>query len=141
MDKIWAERKFIDTWSINHFLFGATLPLILQKIGFEFWSSFLIAVILFIFWEAIEKFTHESESGYNGIFDIILATVGFVSFWQVHNKISLLLVIVIFSILETFGYGRRVFKSLNKKSRMLGLLWIFVVLVYLIFYIFALRSL
>jgi L-asparagine transporter-like permease len=141
MDKIWLERKFIDTWSLNHFLFGASLPLVMQKFGFNFWPSFLGAIAIFILWEIIEIFTHEHEEKYNGLFDVIVAMIGFLCFWLVQNVWALLLVIFTFSALEVFGYGVRIASRFERWRKMISVICILTTLAYLIFYVFALKSL
>jgi len=138
MDKIWLEKDLIDTWSLNHFLFGATLPLIFHKLSFGFSQSLIYAVIIFLLWEVIEVFADENEKKYNWLFDVILATAGFLCLWFVYVIPAFWAIILVFTTLEIFGYATRIL--IDKKHKIFSAGCIATVLVYLLIYVFIIKS-
>lgn len=75
----WKEGKYIDAWSIVHFLSGLFLGFILNALGFSIFEGFLIAALLVILWEIIEPHIWPKwhETWQNQIVDIIIGLIGY----------------------------------------------------------------
>lgn len=75
----WREGKYIDAWSIVHFLSGLLLGFILNALGFSIFEGFLIAAVLVILWEIVEPRIWPGwyETRQNQIVDIIIGLIGY----------------------------------------------------------------
>lgn len=75
----WKEGKYIDAWSIVHFISGLLLGFILNALGFSIFEGFLIAAFLVILWEIIEPFIWKGwhETWQNRVVDIIIGLIGY----------------------------------------------------------------
>ncbi len=74
---IWREGKWIDLWSVVHFLSGASLGFAIHFLGFDGLSAAVIALLLMIvyeFWEAAVKI---KEYGSNRFADVIIGMASF----------------------------------------------------------------
>ncbi|MEK7187175.1 MAG: hypothetical protein AAB690_01290 [Patescibacteria group bacterium] len=98
---VWKHGKYIDLWSVVHFLSGALLASFFFYLGLDlFWSSTFTLVIL-LGWEFFESVLGILETTSNVVVDIIIGLVGFLLFARFHyfeswafdwrNFISLLL--------------------------------------------------
>lgn len=76
---IWREGKWLDLWSVVHFLSGLSVALGLSVFGFGLWPTFIIATLLFIayeMWEAMEKI---EETPQNRFMDVVVGQVSFLT--------------------------------------------------------------
>lgn len=75
----WGEGEHIDAWSVIHFLTGWIIGIILNILGFDFWSGFPVALILLILWEFIEPkiWPGWDETKKNQILDVIIGMLGY----------------------------------------------------------------
>jgi hypothetical protein len=73
----WRERKFIDLWSLVHFLGGFAIGGILILLDFEPYIAGAIAAALFAGWEIFEILAKIHEHGSNRISDIVIDYSGF----------------------------------------------------------------
>jgi hypothetical protein len=74
---IWKHGKYLDLWSLIHFLSGFILCGLLYYLGFSFFWAFMYSALLLILWEVFEFFIKIIEPSVNVVMDIIFGLVGF----------------------------------------------------------------
>ncbi len=74
---IWKHGKYMDTWSIVHFLSGFLLAEIFYKFGYTFLSALLISTVLLLMWEGFEWLIKIIEPSANVYMDIVFGLLGF----------------------------------------------------------------
>lgn len=136
MKNIWQENKYIDLWSLNHFLFGASLAGVAWYFKISFVLAILISVAMFMAWEFIEYYTKVGESQINQIADIIIASIGFFIFYFIQTQFLLLMVIMMFLILETWGYLYKFIEKQGESPRYMPIICIIAVFLYVVWYAF-----
>ncbi len=75
---IWREGKWLDLWSVVHFLTGISTGLGFSILGFDFLPSVIIAFLAFTayeFWEARVKIR---ETPQNRVMDVVVGLASFV---------------------------------------------------------------
>ncbi len=75
--KIWVKKKYLDCWSINHFLSGCILAAISSIIQLSLLKSAVIVLVLLIFYELFEISRKIREPIINRTFDVIVGMFGF----------------------------------------------------------------
>ncbi|OGE85058.1 MAG: hypothetical protein A3J48_04425 [Candidatus Doudnabacteria bacterium RIFCSPHIGHO2_02_FULL_46_11] len=107
---IWAEGKFIDLWSLNHFLFGFITGFFFFQY-FPIAESFLTAALLFTAWELFEVTVRAGEYWTNQVMDIIIGLIGLLFSYNVYvvlnmpvENIAPLTFVILFLFLEIWGY-------------------------------------
>ena len=133
---IWQENKYIDLWSLNHFLFGASLAGVAWYFKISFILAILISVAMFMAWEFIEYYTKVGESQINQISDIVIASIGFFVFYFIQTPLLLLIVITIFLILETWGYLYKFIEKQRESPKYMPIICIIAVFMYVVWYAF-----
>jgi hypothetical protein len=73
--------KYINLWTVNHFLSGVVVVGWVLKLGFNVWLAFLVYFILAIAWEIVEFYLGEFEVLGNKIMDVMSGLIGF---WLVY---------------------------------------------------------
>lgn len=73
----WGEGVLLDRWVFVHFVWGAMLAALLRMIGLSKKTSYLIALVLMLGWEAAEWILGTTSQLANGLFDVLLASAGF----------------------------------------------------------------
>ncbi|MFA6136288.1 MAG: hypothetical protein WC705_02935 [Candidatus Paceibacterota bacterium] len=136
MNKVWIERRYVDTWSINHFLFGASLAVIFKTLGISFVIGLIYALAIFIIWEIIELVASANETSTNEVLDIVSETLGFIILWQIENMWLYIGLILIYVFLETWGYVTKSIMTVHKLKRVLYIIYIPLVLIYSVFYLY-----
>jgi len=76
--RLWKNGKYVDLWSVVHFVAGMVLWYSVAFTGFSFFSCFIFAFILMVLWEFCEWLCKIQESIYNKITDIIIGLIGFI---------------------------------------------------------------
>lgn len=74
---IWKHGKYIDLWSVVHFLSGFVLAGLWYVFGFGFIPAIVGSIFLLLLWEIVEEVTKIIEPSINVIFDIITGFLGF----------------------------------------------------------------
>lgn len=74
---IWKHGKYVDTWSIIHFLSGFLLCSIFYVLGYEFMPAMLLSIVLLLVWEVFEWSLTILEPSVNVMMDIIIGLAGF----------------------------------------------------------------
>ena len=73
----WKHGKYVDSWSIVHFLWGIILAAALYRFGVEFIFALIISLVLLITWELIEWFINVIEPRANVLVDLAIGIAGF----------------------------------------------------------------
>jgi hypothetical protein len=74
---IWSHGKYVDMWSLIHFLSG----IMISGIAFLFlqpFSSFVFVFVVAVLWEVFEAMVGIGEDIANYVTDIVIAVVGYV---------------------------------------------------------------
>jgi hypothetical protein len=85
---LWREGKFVDLWSLVHFVGGFALGAILVFLEVEPYIASAIGVALFVGWEFVEFLVKIHEHGSNRLSDLVFDYAGFflaqlyVLYWQ-----------------------------------------------------------
>ncbi len=74
---IWKHGKYLDTWSLVHFLSGVLIADGLYGMGYSFLASLLISVVAITIWEIYEWVTGIIEPGANVLVDLLVGGAGF----------------------------------------------------------------
>lgn len=134
MKNIWQENKYIDLWSLNHFLAGASFAGVAWFFKVPFIVAVCICIILFILWEYIEYYTKVGEPKTNQISDVVVATIGFFISYFIQTPIILSVVITLFLILETWGYLHKFIEKQGESPKYMPIICIIVAGVYVFLY-------
>ena len=73
----WKHGKYIDLWSIVHFLSGTLVASLAYWLELPFFWATVIAIVGVLGWEFVEAATRIIESKTNVIMDIIIGLAGF----------------------------------------------------------------
>lgn len=90
--RIWAERKYLDFWSVIHLVDGMVLGGVVLLVGLGFWWGFLVSFVIFVIWELVEP----PEHFWNKILDVVVSSFGFVFFYFLIGEISFWFYVVVF---------------------------------------------
>lgn len=74
---IWKHGKFIDLWSLVHFLSGYLLGDLFYLLGSSFVWSLVFSLMIIVIWELFELAAKIIEPSLNVIFDILIGLAGF----------------------------------------------------------------
>lgn len=75
---IWREGKYVDLWSVPHFLSGVAVALGLHILDFSGIAAYSTAFLLLVGYEMFEVIAKIEETRMNRIFDVIVGMVAFV---------------------------------------------------------------
>ncbi len=80
----WKHGRYVDLWSVVHFLSGLLIGTALFWLGFSFPVALLFAVLLVIAWELYEWLLGIIEVSPNVALDIGIGLLGFglAAYWQ-----------------------------------------------------------
>lgn len=76
---VWKHGKYLDLWSLVHFLSGFVLCGLFYWLEFSFIWALIYSSILLSLWEVLEFFISIIEPSLNVIVDIIVGLLGFFS--------------------------------------------------------------
>jgi hypothetical protein len=74
---IWREGKYLDLWSVPHFLSGMCVAFGLFFLDFATNAAFIIALLLLIAYEMFEVIAKIEETRWNRILDIVVGMASF----------------------------------------------------------------
>ncbi len=74
---IWKHGKYIDLWSLVHFLSGFLLAAIFAAFGYTFAISLGITIVVLLAWEGFEWVTNIIEPSLNVMADMLVGIAGF----------------------------------------------------------------
>jgi hypothetical protein len=69
---IWREGKYLDLWSVPHFLSGISVALGLHILGFDFWAAVVIGFLLLVAYEMFEVIAKIEETQMNRVLDVVV---------------------------------------------------------------------
>jgi hypothetical protein len=112
---LWKKGKYLDLWSLIHFVCGLVFGSIMVLFTGSFGLSFLVVFILKIVWEIYEFKTGIIEEVPNKILDVVVGLIGFVVFyfWMYptfvyrFNVLFLVLTISSFFLLNACGVASK----------------------------------
>ena len=78
IEDLYAEKRFIDLWSVVHFLWGVIVPSVLLLFALPVWLVAVLSETMFVGWEFFEKWKGITEYFSNRVTDIIIDSVGMV---------------------------------------------------------------
>ena len=89
IESLIKDRKYLDLWSLGHFLFGIIIGFLVKHIGFGFITSLFLSLFVMSLWEIIEPrivFKYIIKKSFNEklanqITDIICGFLGFLVYW------------------------------------------------------------
>lgn len=73
----WREGKYLDLWSVPHFLSGMVVALPLYFFEFDIRSASIIAFLIFVAYEMFEVIAKIDETRWNRILDVVVGMVSF----------------------------------------------------------------
>ncbi len=74
---IWRHGKYLDLWSLVHFLSGFLLCGLFYWLGVSFLWTLIISTALLVLWEVFEFIIKIIERSVNVVVDIIVGLLGF----------------------------------------------------------------
>lgn len=74
---LWKHRRYIDLWSLVHFLSGMLLAAGCVYVALGFAHALMLISALLIGWEILEWLAGISETAGNIILDLIIGVAGF----------------------------------------------------------------
>lgn len=75
---IWREGKWLDLWSVVHFLSGISMGFVLFILRFGTWGSIVIALLSLIAYELWEAMVKIEETRTNRFMDVVVGMASFV---------------------------------------------------------------
>ena len=109
---VWRLRKFIDYWSMPHFLLGTLIAMIVRVFGHPVLPLFFITLAIAILWEFVEMRLRIREARINVASDIFMPLLAYtVTLWltggtlsmQHEQLVALLIVTIVFYILISYA--------------------------------------
>ena len=74
---IWREGKWLDLWSVVHFLSGMSVGFAIYLLKFGSVPAVVIALLLFTAYEMWEALVHIQETTANRVLDVVVGMVSF----------------------------------------------------------------
>ncbi len=108
---IWREGKYLDLWSVPHFLSGMCVAFALFFLGFALNAALTIAFLLLVAYEMFEVIAQIEETRWNRVLDVVVGMASFAPtfllahfFPQTHVIGAFMIVTVLDSVLSFFGW-------------------------------------
>jgi type III secretory pathway component EscU len=103
MTDIWKHGKYVDLWSLVHFLSGVLLAAVTQRLDLPFFWALAVSVVALVAWEWFEALKKIIEPSVNVTVDIVIGLVGFLLAWSfVSWNDALLVAVLIATVLLSF---------------------------------------
>ena len=74
----WREGKYLDLWSVPHFLSGMVMAFCIFFLGFEVRAALVIAFLLLVGYEMFEVIAKIEETRWNRTLDVVVGMASFV---------------------------------------------------------------
>lgn len=85
---IWREGKWLDTWSIVHFLSGVTIGFFPKYLGLDTFSAYVIVFLLLVSYEMFEALVQIEETPQNRFMDVVVGMASFIPVYHFHPLLS-----------------------------------------------------
>ncbi len=95
---IWREGKWVDLWSVVHFLSGSSTAFAIAWLGFGFQASALIAFLLFVAYELWEAMVKIEETPQNRFMDVVVGMASFIPTFLLVQGVSELDFVLVFGL-------------------------------------------
>ena len=106
---IWQEGKWLDLWSVVHFLSGISLGLSMQVFPFGALSSIVIGFLLLVGYEMWEAMVKIHETPQNRFMDVVVGMASFVPTFFFLRGLSTPYFVLIFALVLTVNIVFSVF--------------------------------
>lgn len=121
---LWAEGKYFDFWSVNHFLSGVVVAAALLLFNVSFWPALVIAFLIFVAYELLEVALQIEEHMANRVTDVAVDVLGFFAAVYVFlilekplNVTFLVIVVLLLIVLTILGYDAWVKRTKKKGEK------------------------
>jgi signal transduction histidine kinase len=108
---IWREGKYLDLWSVPHFLSGMAVAFGLFFFAFTAKAAFVIAFLLLVAYEMFEVIAKIEETRWNRILDVVVGMASFTPTFLLLPSVprtwavaAFVVVVVADSVLSFFGW-------------------------------------
>ena len=95
---IWREGKYLDLWSVPHFLSGMSVGFALYFLRFELSAACIIAFLLFIAYEMFEVIAEIEETRWNRTLDVVVGMISFIPTYLLASRFDVVSVVAIFVV-------------------------------------------
>ena len=85
----WREGKWIDLWSVVHFLSGATMGFFPRYLGLNAFAAYSIAFLLMVSYEMFEALVKIEETPENRVMDVVTGMASFVPVYYLNPLLSI----------------------------------------------------
>ena len=85
---VWREGKWLDLWSVAHFLSGVTMGFFPKYLGLEAFPAYAIALLLLVLYEMFEALAKIEETRTNRVMDVVVGMISFALVQYIHPFIS-----------------------------------------------------
>lgn len=121
---MWNEKRYIDLWSVVHFLFGVLFVFAADYFELTFLAALITLTVLTTIWEVVEHFSvGPTEYFSNRVTDVIFAGLGFLFmyFLLMVNTVSketyiftfsfLILIFITLNVKGWLSFQKRIYKK------------------------------
>lgn len=114
---IWREGKWLDLWSVVHFLSGMSMGFCTSLVGFGVPESIIINFLLLVAYEMWEAMVQIHETPQNRVMDVVVGMVSFLpTFLFVAPSLSGAAFILVFGITFTVNITMAAFGWLASRK-------------------------
>jgi len=85
---IWREGKWLDLWSVIHFLSGITIGFFPRYLGLKGFSAYAIVFLLLVLYEMFEALAKIEETPQNRVMDVVVGIASFVPIYHFNSLLS-----------------------------------------------------
>ncbi len=108
---IWREGKYLDLWSVPHFLSGMSVGFALYLFRFEPAAACIIAFLLFVAYEMFEVIAEIEETRWNRTLDVVVGMISFIPTFLLAPRFEMgvlvyacVVVVAVDGVLSYFGW-------------------------------------
>ncbi|MEK9194522.1 MAG: hypothetical protein AAB884_01800, partial [Patescibacteria group bacterium] len=81
---MWREGKWLDLWSVVHFLSGITMGFLPKFFGLDAFPAYAIAFLLLVLYEMFEALAKIEETRTNRFMDVVVGMVSFIPVYHLN---------------------------------------------------------
>lgn len=108
---IWREGKYLDLWSVPHFLSGMVVAFVLFFLNYAGSAAFVIAFLVLVAYEMFEVIAKIEETRWNRILDVVVGMMSFTPTFLLLPSVpqawaigTFVVVVILDSVLSFFGW-------------------------------------
>jgi len=95
---VWQEGKWLDMWSVVHFLSGVTMGFFPKYLGLDPYPAYIVAFLLLVMYEMFEAMVDIEETPQNRVMDVVVGMVSFVPSYHITSMLPLPLSLALCSV-------------------------------------------